>query len=50
MAISITTAVREWRLLDRNPVRDVSKKKEGGGRVRFLSDADRDALLEACAK
>jgi integrase len=45
-----TTAVREWRLLDRNPVRDVSKKKEARGRVRFLSDAERDALLEACTK
>jgi len=45
-----TTAVREWRHLDRNPVRDVSKKKEARGRVRFLSDAERDALLEACTK
>jgi integrase len=45
-----TTAVREWRLVDRNPVRDVSKKKEARGRVRFLSDAERDALLEACTK
>jgi len=44
------TAVKEWRLLDRNPVRDVSKKKEPRGRVRFLSDAEREALLEACTK
>jgi integrase len=45
-----TTAVQEWRLFDRNPVRDVSKKKEARGRVRFLCDAERDALLEACTK
>jgi hypothetical protein len=32
-------AVKEWRLVDRNPVRDVSKKKGTRGRVRFLSDA-----------
>jgi integrase len=45
-----TVAIKEWRLVDRNPVRDISKKKEARGRVRFLSDAERDALLEACAK
>jgi integrase len=43
-------AVKEWRLLDRNPVGDISKKKEARGRIRFLSDTERDALLEACAK
>lgn len=45
-----TVAVKEWRLVDRNPVRDISKKKEARGRVRFLSDDERDALLTACAK
>jgi integrase len=47
-----TVAVREWRLLDRNPAtsRDISKRKEARGRVRFLSDDERDALLAACAK
>lgn len=44
-----TTAVREWRLIDRNPVRDVSKKKEARGRTRFLDNAERTALLAACA-
>jgi integrase len=43
-----TIAVKEWRLSDRNPVRDISKKKEARGRVRFLSDEERDALLAAC--
>jgi integrase len=42
-------AKKEWRLVDRNPVRDISKKKEPRGRVRFLSDAERDALLSASA-
>jgi integrase len=45
-----TMAVKEWRLVPTNPVRDISKKKEARGRVRFLSDAERDALLDACAK
>jgi integrase len=45
-----SVAVKEWRLLDRNLVGDISKKKETRGRIRFLSDAERDALLAACAK
>jgi integrase len=44
-----TTARMEWRLVDRNPVREVSKKKEARGRIRFLNDEERDALLAACA-
>jgi hypothetical protein len=45
-----TTAMREWRLIDRNPVAEVSKKKEARGRTRFLRDEERDALLMACAE
>jgi integrase len=45
-----TMAVKEWRLVGTNPVRDITKKKEARGRVRFLSDAERDALLSACAQ
>jgi len=44
-----TMAVKEWRLVVSNPVRDIAKKKEARGRVRFLSDAEREALLAACA-
>jgi integrase len=44
-----TMAVREWRLIDRNPVADVGKKKEARGRIRFLRDEEREALLVACA-
>jgi integrase len=45
-----TMAVKEWRLAASNPVRDITKKKEARGRVRFLSDAERDALLAACGQ
>lgn len=41
--------MKERRLLDRNPVSDISRKKEPRGRTRFLSDEERTALLEACA-
>jgi integrase len=44
-----TMAVKEWRLVASNPVRDITKKKEARGRVRFLSDGEREALLSACA-
>ena len=43
-----TVAMKDWNLLDRNPVRGISKAKESRGRVRFLSDEERIALLEAC--
>jgi integrase len=45
----LNLAAREWQLLERNPAADISKKKEPRGRVRFLSDAEREALLDACA-
>ena len=45
-----TMAVKEWRLVPTNPVRDITKKKERRGRVRFLSDSERNALLAACAR
>jgi integrase len=43
-----TVASKEWRLTDRNPVRDISKKKESRGRVRFLTDEERIRLVDAC--
>ncbi|HTW39039.1 MAG TPA: site-specific integrase [Steroidobacteraceae bacterium] len=43
-------AVKERRLMERNPVSDISRKKEPRGRTRFLSDDERTALLDACAK
>ena len=44
-----TTAITEWRLTDKNPVADVTKKKESPGRARYLRDEEREALLVACA-
>jgi integrase len=43
-------AVREWRLMDRNPAADISKKREPRGRIRFLTDDERMRLLDACGK
>lgn len=43
-----TMAVKEWGWIDDNPVRRVSKPQEPRGRVRFLSDSERAALLAAC--
>lgn len=41
-------AVREYQWMDDNPLRRVSRGKESRGRIRFLSDAERDRLLTAC--
>ena len=43
-----TVAVKEWGWLEQNPLSKVSKKKEPRGRVRFLSDDERQKLLTAC--
>jgi len=43
-------AVKDRRLLVRNPVGDITRKKEPRGRTRFLSDDERTALLNACAE
>ena len=47
---AFTNAVREWHWLPDNPLARVSKKTEPRGRVRYLSDDERAALLEACRK
>ena len=43
-----TVAVKEWGWLDRSPLKCVFKLKEPSGRARFLSDAERERLLDAC--
>ncbi len=43
-----TVAANEWEWLEDNPVRKIKKRPEPRGRSRFLSDVERDALLEAC--
>lgn len=45
---AFTIAVQEWNWIDDNPMRKVSKPKEPQGRVRFLDEAERNNLLEAC--
>jgi integrase len=47
---AMTFAMKERRLIDRNPVGDIPREKEPRGRTRFLSDAERTALLNACEK
>jgi integrase len=42
-----TIAVKEWGWVEENPLRKVSKMKEPRGRVRFLSDVEREKLLAA---
>lgn len=43
-----TIAMKEWEWINDNPVSKISKFKEPRGRVRFLSDKERGALLKAC--
>jgi len=45
---ALTVATNEWGWLEDSPMRKVSKNKEPRGRVRFLSDDERGALLDAC--
>jgi integrase len=47
---AFSNAVREWHWLQENPLARVSKKTEPRGRVRYLSDDERKALLDACRK
>ena len=43
-----TVAVKEWGWLESNPLAKVSKLKESRGRIRFLSNEERERLLNAC--
>lgn len=45
-AFSYATKKLHW--LPHNPVRNVSREKEPGGRLRYLSGDERDRLLKAC--
>jgi integrase len=47
---AFSNAVKEWHWLPDNPLARVSKKPEPRGIVRYLSDDERTALLEACRK
>ncbi len=43
-----TIAIKEWGWIDDSPMQKVQKPKEPRGRVRFLSDEEREKLLESC--
>lgn len=40
--------VHDWEWMDYNPARRVRREREAPGRVRFLTDNERERLLEAC--
>ena len=44
----LTSAVKDWGWIPRNPALDVRRQKEPKGRTRFLSEDERTLLLEAC--
>jgi integrase len=48
LSTAISTAINEWGWVEENPLRKVSKLKEPRGRVRYLSDEERELLLIAC--
>ncbi|EXJ16003.1 tyrosine-type recombinase/integrase [Imhoffiella purpurea] len=45
---AFSVAMKEWGWVEENPLLKVSKPKEPRGRVRFLSDDERQRLLTAC--
>ena len=48
LSTALNTSIREWEWLEDNPMRKISKLKEPRGRVRYLTDLERDRLLDAC--
>jgi len=44
---AFTVAIKEWGWLESNPVLKITKPKEPRGRVRFLSEDERERLLTA---
>lgn len=44
----LSLAAKEWGWMEASPMQKVKKPKEPKGRVRFLSDDEREALLTAC--
>jgi integrase len=43
-----TIAVKEWEWMQENPIMKIAKLKEPKGRVRYLSDEERERLLKTC--
>ena len=44
-----TIAIKEWQWVAVNPVIQISKPREAQGRSRFLSDEERERLLNVCS-
>jgi integrase len=44
----INTAIKEWGWLHTNPIEKITLPKEPRGRIRYLTDQEREALLAAC--
>jgi len=50
LSVAMSIAVKEWGWLDANPMAKVTKPKEPRGRVRFLSEDERERLIVACRR
>ena len=50
LSSAFTIAMNDFGWLEENPMFKVKKKKEPRGRVRYLSEKERNALLAACEK
>ena len=50
LSAALGVACKEWGWLDTNPMEKVSKPSLPRGRVRYLSDDEREKLLAACEK
>lgn len=48
LSVCFTYGVRDLGWINENPLKDVSKPKVSRGRVRFLSNEERESLLKAC--
>jgi integrase len=48
LSVVFEAAVNDWGWITRNVVRDARRKREPRGRVRYLLDEERSALLKTC--
>ena len=48
LSTALNTSVREWEWMEDNPMRKISKLKEPRGRVRYLTEEERERLFAAC--
>lgn len=48
ISAAFSATVKDWHWLQSNPMHEVRKPDEPKGRIRFLSDDERAALLKAC--